>query len=717
MVQVVVWDDSCGFCFEKEVLEPVMTSCGHIYCRDCAVDALWCPCEPEECACPGRPCPVCRAVVQQSQLRLVIPVDGLCWSILTRRCECGERWARYSVSPAQGPIWCSACPTKPRGARNMVLPTCECGRCPPVWGLPSEAPWEATWCDRCPSRPDSSVVVRRRCECGRSAPVFGLLERSPRWCMECPRRPSVAINVALRACECGESLPSHGLRGRPSIQARWCAICAVGRGSAVVDAIMRRCECGRNKPSFGMASDFKSGRKPRWCAECPGRPPDSMDAQGNTLACVYCHDGGHHVLDCTKLTVDKQQECGYCHDSGHHILDCSKLDADKQALGQPTCEGCRGPGPCRCPRPHANGSAASRSPSPGCSGRPSMVHSVIAPQPVRATQNAVRMDLWQVGRGQTEERGAAVEGLADRPAAAAAGGGVSAFRPGSQERRPDSSGGAPHAPAATQVESPPNNGERLSFCSERPSDASGSSANQCEGPEGHNAQSNRSQPSSTMSLSWRAAAPSMRCECGRTRPSYGFEKEGRRSARWCSKCPSKPPEAVNVVLRRCECGRSQPTYGMPGNPRRLARWCAKCPQRPKEAVDLKNRRCECGKAIPNFGLPGDERRAARWCAQCPGKAPNAVDVRNRKCECGLRQATFGLADVERPSARWCAQCPAKPQDAINVLHRKCECGASTPSLALPGKTLVRDVQWCPSCPTKPPNAVHVGKRKALMHPN
>eukprot|EP00191_Tetraselmis_sp_GSL018_P013648 CAMPEP_0177588914 /NCGR_PEP_ID=MMETSP0419_2-20121207/6500_1 /TAXON_ID=582737 /ORGANISM="Tetraselmis sp., Strain GSL018" /LENGTH=626 /DNA_ID=CAMNT_0019079185 /DNA_START=700 /DNA_END=2581 /DNA_ORIENTATION=- len=452
-------------------------------------------------------------------------------------------------------------------------------------------------------------------------------------------------------------------------------------------------------------------------AECPGRPPDSMDAQGNTLACVYCHDGGHHVLDCTKLTVDKQQECGYCHDSGHHILDCSKLDADKQALGQPTCEGCRGPGPCRCPRPHANGSAASRSPSPGCSGRPSMVHSVIAPQPVRATQNAVRMDLWQVGRGQTEERGAAVEGLADRPAAAAAGGGVSAFRPGSQERRPDSSGGAPHAPAATQVESPPNNGERLSFCSERPSDASGSSANQCEGPEGHNAQSNRSQPSSTMSLSWRAAAPSMRCECGRTRPSYGFEKEGRRSARWCSKCPSKPPEAVNVVLRRCECGRSQPTYGMPGNPRRLARWCAKCPQRPKEAVDLKNRRCECGKAIPNFGLPGDERRAARWCAQCPGKAPNAVDVRNRKCECGLRQATFGLADVERPSARWCAQCPAKPQDAINVLHRKCECGASTPSLALPGKTLVRDVQWCPSCPTKPPNAVHVGKRKALMHPN
>ena len=117
---------------------------------------------------------------------------------------------------------------------------------------------------------------------------------------------------------------------------------------------------------------------------------------------------------------------------------------------------------------------------------------------------------------------------------------------------------------------------------------------------------------------------------------------------------------------RCECKRTQqPTFGLPG-----ARpiWCSQCPTKPKDAVDVKSKRCECKKATPSFGLPGDV--GATWCSQCPTKPKDAVNVISKRCECDKKvQPYFGLPGDGR--ATWCAKCPTKPKDAVNVLSKKC----------------------------------------------
>ena len=50
--------------------------------------------------------------------------------------------------------------------------------------------------------------------------------------------------------------------------------------------------------------------------------------------------------------------------------------------------------------------------------------------------------------------------------------------------------------------------------------------------------------------------------------------------------------AVNIKDRRCLCGMSMsPSFGLPGEPKSAARWCSKCPEKPPSAVDIKSRRC------------------------------------------------------------------------------------------------------------------------------
>ena len=58
---------------------------------------------------------------------------------------------------------------------------------------------------------------------------------------------------------------------------------------------------------------------------------------------------------------------------------------------------------------------------------------------------------------------------------------------------------------------------------------------------------------------------SRRCECGKRIPCYGFLGQTSGEAKWCSVCPTRPPETFNIMRRRCECGATAtPKFGLQG---------------------------------------------------------------------------------------------------------------------------------------------------------
>eukprot|EP00951_Prasinocladus_malaysianus_P017152 scaffold134975_cov35-Prasinocladus_malaysianus.AAC.1 len=70
---------------------------------------------------------------------------------------------------------------------------------------------------------------------------------------------------------------------------------------------------------------------------------------------------------------------------------------------------------------------------------------------------------------------------------------------------------------------------------------------------------------------------------------------------------------MNVVKRLCECGARVPTFGLPGEKSTAARWCSRCPSKSPDAVDVvTSRRCRCGASTPSYGLPGETRASARY---------------------------------------------------------------------------------------------------------
>ena len=208
---------------------------------------------------------------------------------------------------------------------------------------------------------------------------------------------------------------------------------------------------------------------------------------------------------------------------------------------------------------------------------------------------------------------------------------------------------------------------------------------------------------------------SKRCECGSHQPTLGLPGgRGMKDARWCPQCPFKPDNAVDVRNKRCECGSHNPTFGLPGaSGMKAAKWCSQCPSKPNNAVDVRNKRCDCGSNRPTFGLPeGSGMKAARWCSRCPSKPNNAVDVRSKRCECGSCRPTFGLPGTSgRKFARWCPQCPSKPDNVVDVVSKQCECGRHQPSFALPGTSSRKFARWCSQCPAKPNNAVDVASKR------
>ncbi|ABU44320.1 hypothetical protein PBCVNY2B_891L [Paramecium bursaria Chlorella virus NY2B] len=181
-----------------------------------------------------------------------------------------------------------------------------------------------------------------------------------------------------------------------------------------------------------------------------------------------------------------------------------------------------------------------------------------------------------------------------------------------------------------------------------------------------------------------------KCKCERQcQPYFGFP--GDKIPTWCSKCPDKPGNAINIVSKKCKCGKSQPYFGLPGQ---KAQWCSGC--KSDEAIDVKNKKCKCGKSQPYFGIPGEK---AQWCSGC--KPDDAIDVVNKKCKCGNGYPIYGLPDEK---ALWCSKC--KSNDAINVVSKKCPCENGYPIYGIPGD---KTPTWCKNC--KPGDAINVASKK------
>ena len=192
----------------------------------------------------------------------------------------------------------------------------------------------------------------------------------------------------------------------------------------------------------------------------------------------------------------------------------------------------------------------------------------------------------------------------------------------------------------------------------------------------------------------------LKCVCDLSRrPSFG--SDGDKKPTWCLNCPSKPPNAVDVVSRKCLCGLARPNFGLPGE--KSPTWCVRCPSKHPRAIDIMKTRCVCGLAKPSFARVGEKRPI--WCKSCPQKESTAINIVNKKCACGQTKPCFGLPGDQKPS--WCEKCPDKHPDASDIVHPRCVCGLVRPSFGLPGD---RKAIWCSACPTKSTDAVNVVSR-------
>jgi hypothetical protein len=182
-----------------------------------------------------------------------------------------------------------------------------------------------------------------------------------------------------------------------------------------------------------------------------------------------------------------------------------------------------------------------------------------------------------------------------------------------------------------------------------------------------------------------------KCKCPLIKRAF-YNLPGEITGKWCSKCPDKPKEAINVTHSRCICGKHRPTFNLEGKTKPI--WCSEC--KPTNAINVKHDKCECGK-IPSYALVGANK--AKWCSNC--KPEYAINIKHGKCECGKYIATFKKEGETK--VIWCSEC--KLNDAVYI-HTKCKCGKYIPSFGIEGD---RKAVWCSEC--KPENAVNVKHKK------
>ena len=194
-----------------------------------------------------------------------------------------------------------------------------------------------------------------------------------------------------------------------------------------------------------------------------------------------------------------------------------------------------------------------------------------------------------------------------------------------------------------------------------------------------------------------------KCACGKSKPLFGLPGDTR--AEYCSVCPTKPVEAMDIISRRCVCRESsRPVFGFPDD--KMARWCSLC--RPNGTENIKSRRCVCWASTnPVFGHPGD--KIALWCKKCPTRPAGAENIVSPRCVCGSSaEPSFGLPGDDK--ARFCKKCPTLPAGAENIRSRRCACGLSQPSHGMPGD---KRANWCAKCPMIPAGAENIKSSRCL----
>jgi hypothetical protein len=171
-----------------------------------------------------------------------------------------------------------------------------------------------------------------------------------------------------------------------------------------------------------------------------------------------------------------------------------------------------------------------------------------------------------------------------------------------------------------------------------------------------------------------------------------FNIPGQTRGIWCRHCPTRAPNAVDVVNKKCKCGKHQPTYNLPTETKAI--YCKFC--KPVGAVDVKHRKCKCKKHRPTFCGPEDT--IPIWCLDC--REDNYINCVNKMCEvCNEVIPIFGMPGDKKP--RWCRDC--KSDDAVDVVHSLCVCKSARPTFGLLGEKAI----WCINCPALDPNAINV----------
>ena len=137
------------------------------------------------------------------------------------------------------------------------------------------------------------------------------------------------------------------------------------------------------------------------------------------------------------------------------------------------------------------------------------------------------------------------------------------------------------------------------------------------------------------------------CPCNTRVPIFNYP--GQTGGIWCSVCPERPKETVNVISKKCPCGISiSLIYNYPGQTTGI--WCSKCPDRPLDTINVISRRCLCElSTAPRFNYPG--QTTGIWCSKCPNIPENVVNVMDKLCKTPLCQT-----QVKKKYEGYCLRC-------------------------------------------------------------
>jgi len=381
-----------------------------------------------------------------------------------------------------------------------------------------------------------------------------------------------------KMCECGKHRPSFGLRGQAPKMAKWCNTC---KPAHAVNVVKKLCDCKRVRPIFGLPGEAKN--KARWCVSCPNKPMDAVDVVSKRCACG-----------------EKQPTFGLPGGSRTSAIwcqDCPGKPADAIDVKSKRCK-------CKKSQPFFG--------LPG--GKPIWC---VGCKPA----DAVDLKSKQCG---CEKKTRPIFGLRGEPRSAAR---------WCFGCKPHNAVDIVHGRCDCGDHRPTLGLQKdgiAKYCASCPT-----------------------LPGEAVDV------VNKMCECGTSLPSFGIQ--GTKDRLWCKLC--KKEGAVDMSNGLCECNvMAKPYFGLPGDHPKDARWCSRCPSKPSNAINIVDRKCKCNK-VATFGFSGG---ISECCTNC--KLPGMLYGPRRKCSECTQLALYGESTRKRCEEH------KEPGD-FNLVERKCvSCG-------------------------------------------